>query len=147
MAEKQFTVYGIKNCNTVKSALDWLKKHEVPFEFHDYKSKGISETKLKSWTKQVEVGKSVNQARYYPAEMDEATQAKVKNDSSAIALMQEKTSVIKRPLIEADGKVVTLGFDEDSYKSCFRRIFDCARTFEPNKPTKIAGKAKKQLRQ
>lgn len=119
MAEEQYTVYGIKNCNTVKTALDWLRKHEVSFEFHDYKSKGISEAKLKSWTKQVGWESLVNKRGTTWRQLDEATQAKVKNDTSAIALMQEKTSVIKRPLIEADGKVVALGFDEDAYKKLF----------------------------
>lgn len=46
-------LYGIKNCNTVKSAIDWLKENKVGFEFHDYKSKGITEAKLKAWSKQV----------------------------------------------------------------------------------------------
>jgi arsenate reductase (glutaredoxin) len=119
MAVKPFTVYGIKNCNTVKSALDWLKKHEVPFEFHDYKSKGITESKLKSWSKQVGWESLVNKRGTTWRQLDEAVQEKVNNESSAIGLMMEKTSVIKRPLIEGDGDVVTLGFDEEAYKKLF----------------------------
>ena len=46
-------VYGIKNCNTVKSAVDWLKKHSMEFEFHDYKKSGITKAKLAEWSKQV----------------------------------------------------------------------------------------------
>jgi len=46
-------VYGIKNCNTVKNALDWLKKHRIEFEFHDYKKSGITAAKLTAWSKQV----------------------------------------------------------------------------------------------
>ena len=46
-------LYGIKNCNTVKAAIDWLKKNKIEFEFHDYKTKGITEAKLKTWSKQV----------------------------------------------------------------------------------------------
>jgi arsenate reductase len=108
-------VYGIKNCNTVKTALDWLKKKNVAFDFHDYKTKGITEAKLKEWSKQVGWESLVNKRGTTWRQLDEATQAKVKNEAAAIALMKEKTSVIKRPLIEKDGKVVVLGFDEEEY--------------------------------
>jgi arsenate reductase (glutaredoxin) len=109
-------VYGIKNCNTVKTALEWLKKHKVDFEFHDYKSKGISDAKLKAWSKQVGWESLVNKRGTTWRQLDEAIQAKVKDESSAIELMKEKTSVIKRPLIEVGDKVLTLGFDEVAYK-------------------------------
>ena len=112
-------VYGIKNCNTVKSALDWLKKHKVEFEFHDYKSKGITDAKLKAWSKQVGWESLVNKRGTTWRQLEEAVQKKVTNESAAIALMREKTSVIKRPLIERDGKVVALGFDEDVYGKVF----------------------------
>src|SRR3954465_11376801 len=105
-------VYGIKNCNTVKTALDWLKKHDVDFEFHDYKSKGISEAKLKDWIKQVGWESLVNKKGTTFKQLDDASKAKIKDATSAIKLMIEKTSVIKRPLIEVKEKVLVLGFDE-----------------------------------
>lgn len=113
------TVYGIKNCNTVKSALDWLKKNKIEFDFHDYKSKGITETKLKAWSKQVGWESLVNKRGTTWRQLDEAVQKKVTNEKAAIALMVEKTSVIKRPLIEKDGKVLAFGFDEGVYKNTF----------------------------
>lgn len=109
-------VYGIKNCNTVKTALDWLKKNAVEIEFHDYKTKGISEAKLKQWSKQVGWQSLVNTRGTTWRQLDESTRAKVTNEAEAIALMMEKTSVIKRPLIEEDNKVLALGFDEAAYK-------------------------------
>jgi Spx/MgsR family transcriptional regulator len=109
-------VYGIKNCNTVKTALDWLKKNKVEFEFHDYKLKGISDIKLKQWSKQVGWESLVNKRGTTWRQLDQAVQSKVTNEANAIALMKEKTSVIKRPLIEQDGTVVALGFDEAVYK-------------------------------
>jgi len=108
-------VYGIKNCNTVKSALDYLKKNNVEFEFHDYKSKGITEGKLKDWCHQVGWESLVNKRGTTWRKLEEADQKKVTNEKNAIALMLEKTSVIKRPLIEKDGKVLALGFDEAVY--------------------------------
>lgn len=112
-------VYGIKNCNTVKSALDWLKKNKIEFEFHDYKAKGVTPAKLKEWSKQVGWESLVNKRGTTWRQLDENEQAKVTNESAAISLMKEKTSVIKRPLIEKDGRVVTLGFDEVEYKKIF----------------------------
>ncbi len=109
-------VYGIKNCNTVKSALDWLNKNKIEFEFHDYKKSGITASKLTSWIKQVGWEKLVNKRGTTWRKLDEAIQNKVTNEKSAIALMVEKTSVIKRPLIEENGTVLLLGFDEVDYK-------------------------------
>ena len=111
------TVYGIKNCNTVKNALAWLKKHNVAFEFYDYKSKGITAEKLKAWSKQIGWESLVNKRGTTWRQLDEKVQLAIIDESSAIKLMQEKTSVIKRPLIEVDGKVVALGFDEKNYSS------------------------------
>jgi Spx/MgsR family transcriptional regulator len=112
-------LYGIKNCNTVKSAIDWLKKNNVSYDFHDYKAKGITASKLKEWIGQVGWESLVNKRGTTWRQLDEATQKKVTNDKSAIELMIEKTSVIKRPLIEDNGKVITLGFDESEYKKKF----------------------------
>jgi len=109
------TVYGIKNCSTVKSALDWLRKHNIEFEFHDYKAKGITDAKLKSWCKQVGWESLVNKRGTTWRQLDEKVQAKVTSESAAIELMKEKTSVIKRPLIEINDSVVLLGFDEKEY--------------------------------
>jgi len=115
------TIYGIKNCNTVKSALDWLKKNNVEFEFHDYKTKGITDAKLKSWSKQIGWESLVNKRGTTWRQLDESVQAGVKNESAAVALMKEKTSVIKRPLVEEDGKVLLLGFDEAEYKKVLKK--------------------------
>ena len=117
--ENPMTVYGIKNCNTVKSALEWLKNHNVEFEFHDYKSKGINEAKLKDWSKQVGWESLVNKRGTTWRQLEEVVQKKITGEAAAINLMKDKTSVIKRPLIERDGKVIALGFDEAAYKKIF----------------------------
>ncbi len=109
-------IYGIKNCNTVKSAIEWLNKNKVDFEFHDYKKSGISEAKLNEWCKQVGWESLVNKRGTTWRQLDEKIQNRVTNEKAAIALMMEKSSVIKRPLIENNGKVLLLGFDEATYK-------------------------------
>ena len=114
------TLYGIKNCNTVKKALEWLQKNDVEIEFHDFKTKGVTEAKLKSWSKQVGWESLVNKRGTTWRLLERDVQEIITNERAAIALMKEKTSVIKRPIIEKDGKVLTLGFDEQDYKAIFR---------------------------
>ena len=112
-------LYGIKNCNTVKAAVDWLKKHKIYFEFYDYKLKDVTESKLKEWSRQVGWEALVNKRGTTWRKLDEADQLKVTTEKSAIALMKEKTSVIKRPLIEKNERIITLGFDERDYLERF----------------------------
>ncbi len=112
-------LYGIPNCNTVKKAMDWLKKNEIEFEFHNYKKSAITEEKLKDWIRQIGWEKLVNKRGTTWKGLDEALQLSVTNEHSAIKLMTEKTSVIKRPLIETNDKVAVLGYDEKEYENAF----------------------------
>ena len=113
------TVYGIKNCNTVKNALQWLDAHKVQYIFHDYKKSGITADKLKEWCDQQGWEKLVNKKGTTWRQLDPGVQSKVINEKAAIALMIEKPSVIKRPLVENKGKIAALGFDEQSYDKIF----------------------------
>lgn len=113
-------VYGIKNCNTVKKSIDWLTNNNIEFEFHDYKSKGIATEKLEAWSKQVGWESLVNKRGTTWRQLNVDVQAKITNEKAAIALMIEKTSVIKRPLLEEKGKVMVLGFDDTEYIRVFR---------------------------
>jgi arsenate reductase len=110
-------LYGIKNCNTVKAAMAWLEKNKIAYDFHDYKKSGVTKEKLTDWSRQVGWESLVNRRGTTWRQLDESTQKKITNEKAAIALMMEKTSVIKRPLIEKNGKVLVLGFDEGEYKS------------------------------
>ncbi len=112
-----YTVYGIKNCDTVKKALTWLDKHGISYTFHDYKSRGIEREKLKDWVAQVGVDALLNRKGMTWRKLTDKEQADAANARGALTLMESKTSVIKRPLIEYYGKVVLLGFDPDAYKS------------------------------
>ena len=113
------TVFGIKNCNTVKRALEWLGSHNVAYDFHDYKTKGITASKLAEWSRQVGWEALVNRKGTTWRQLDESQKERVTNQDAAIRLMTEKTSVIRRPLIEEDGKVVAVGFDEREYDRIF----------------------------
>jgi Spx/MgsR family transcriptional regulator len=113
------TIYGIKNCDTVKKALTWLKEHDVAYEFHDYKTKGVTDDKLRSWAGQVGWETLVNRKGTTWRQLDDADKDAVRDEASAIALMKEKTSVIKRPLLEEKGKVLSVGFDAGTYTDLF----------------------------
>ena len=114
------TVYAIPNCNTVKKALDWLQKNKIAYEFHDYKKKGITATVLTNWCKQVGWETLVNKKGATWRQLSPEVQASISTQKAAIALMMEKTSIIKRPLIEENGKILALGFDETDYKKALK---------------------------
>ena len=112
-------LYGIPNCNTVKKARNWLAEHGVAYEFHDFKKSGISEDTLLQWLGQVEWEKLVNRAGMTWRGLSDAEKSAVTDNASAIQLMQEKTSVIKRPVLVKDGQVLNLGFTEAAYDKLF----------------------------
>jgi len=114
------TVYAIPNCNTVKKALDWLKANKVAYEFHDYKKKGITATQLTAWSKQIGWEALINKKGTTWKQLPNEFQETITNQKAAIALMMEKTSVIRRPLIEEDGKVLVIGFEEAEYKKALK---------------------------
>ncbi len=107
-------VYGIPNCDTVKKATDWLKNNQIAYEFHDYKKQGISQEKLEGWLTQVPFEKLVNRASTTFKNLSEEEKSKIIDNASAIALMIEQTSVIKRPIIESD-KILAVGFKGEAF--------------------------------
>lgn len=111
-------VYGIKNCNTVKASIDWLKGHNIEFEFYDLK-KGITSEKLTLWSKMVGWETLVNKKGTTWRQLDEPLRSTITNERLAINLMKEKTSLIKRPVLERDGEVILVGFEESSYAKMF----------------------------
>ena len=115
-----YILYGIKNCNTVKKAVDWLTQNGIAFTFHDYKKEGITKAKLTSWTKQVDWESLVNKKGTTWRNLSEEEKAVVVNAKTAIDLMFQKTSIIKRPLIEKEEKVVALGFEIEEYEKTFQ---------------------------
>ena len=108
------TIYGIKNCDTMKKARAWLDKRGVDYAFHDYKAAGIERSQLERWAKKVGWETLLNRAgttfRKLPdKEKDGITQAK------ALALMLKQPSMIKRPVLEASGGKLLVGFKPEQY--------------------------------
>lgn len=105
-------VYGIPNCNTVKKARTWLDEQGQPFAFHDYKKQGVPADRLDAWIKQVGWEVLVNRQGTTWRQLDDVTKAGVVDAASARALMLDKASVIKRPVIEQTDRVLVVGFDD-----------------------------------
>ncbi len=115
------TVYGIKNCNTMKKAFDWLDGHGVTYAFHDYKKAGIGRDKLETWVKRAGGFEHVmNRSGLTYRGLPEAVKASL-DEESAIALMMEKPSIIRRPVIEAAGERLLIGFSEDAFSASFEK--------------------------
>jgi arsenate reductase len=107
------TIYGIKNCDTMKKARAWLDSHGVAYSFHDYKAEGIDKARLQRWAKEVGWETLLNRAGTTFRKLDDAAKEGL-NESKAIALMLEQPSMIKRPVLDLGGKLV-VGFKPEIY--------------------------------
>ncbi|WP_454618643.1 ArsC family reductase [Bradyrhizobium cenepequi] len=107
------TIYGIKNCDTMKKARAWLDGHGVAYDFHDYKTAGIAKDKLKQWSEEVGWETLLNRAGTTFKKLPD-TDKEGLNERKALALMAAQPSMIKRPVLDLGGKLV-VGFKEDVY--------------------------------
>ena len=109
------TIYGIKNCDTMKKARAWLDKHGIAYAFHDYKSAGIEHERLERWEKKVGWETLLNRAgttfKKLPDKDKQVIDAK-----KAIAQMLAQPSMIKRPVLDLGRDRLLVGFKPDLYK-------------------------------
>ena len=114
---KSVTIYGIKNCDTMKKARAWLDQHGVAYVFHDYKAAGIERGQLEGWAQAVGWETLLNRAgttfRALPEDDKNALSAR-----KAIALMVAQPSMIKRPVLDVGGKLL-VGFKPDRYAMAY----------------------------
>ena len=111
------TIYGIKNCDTMKRARVWLEGHKVQYAFHDYKISGIDKPILEGWAKKVGWEVLLNRAGTTFKKLPDADKENL-TEKKAIALMLTQPSMIKRPVLEAKGKL-TVGFKPVEYTKLF----------------------------
>ena len=112
-------LYGIANCNTVKKARDWLAGHDVAVEFHDFKKLGLDAETAARWLQQRDWTELVNRKGLTWRGLPDERKQQINDTTSALTLMVEKNSVIKRPLLEKDGKLLCVGFDMPVYAEIF----------------------------
>jgi arsenate reductase len=114
LEEGPLKVYGIVNCNTVKASRAWLDKRKLAYEFVDFKKTPPTMELLARWCAAFDWENVLNRRGTTWRLLPPVAQARVKDEKSAIALMLEKPTVIKRPIVEA-GKTLLNGFDEAEY--------------------------------
>lgn len=111
-------LYGIPNCDTMKKARSWLEGQGRAYQFHDYKKLGISEPVLREWMVQVGWEVLVNRQGTTWKKLNAAAQASVCDADSAIPLLIASPSLIKRPVLQADGRLI-VGFKPEQYAAFF----------------------------
>ena len=113
------TIYGIKNCDTMKKAFAWLDEHGIPYDFHDFKKSGVNSARLHAWCKVLGWKTLLNTRgttwrKLTPEEQEITTQSK------AVQLMQTYPSLIKRPVVETAGGHLLVGFEPATWASFVR---------------------------
>ena len=114
------TIYGIKNCDTMKKARGWLDKHKVDYAFHDYKTAGIECAKLETWAKKAGWETLLNRAGTTFKKLPDKDKASVA-EKRALALMLAQPSMIKRPVLELPGGKLLVGFKPEDYADALAR--------------------------
>lgn len=107
------TIYGIKNCDTMKKARAWLDQKGVAHDFHDYKASGIDKATLEGWARKVGWEVLLNKAGTTFKKLPDADKATL-SEKKAIALMLAQPSMIKRPVLDRGGELL-VGFKPDQY--------------------------------
>ena len=111
---KSVNIYGIPNCDITKLALAWLKKNKIDYNFHDYKKEGITAAKLNEWSEKKSWEMLLNKRGTTWKKISLEIQQTIIDQKAAVQLMQEHTSLIKRPVVEINGTIL-IGFDEAIY--------------------------------
>ena len=108
------TIYGIKNCDTMKKARAFLEKKGIDYAFHDYKAAGIDEEKLLTWAKKAGWETLLNKAGTTFKKLPDKDKEGL-TEAKAIKLMLAQPSMIKRPVLEIGGGKILVGFKPDDY--------------------------------
>lgn len=112
------TIYGIKNCDTMKKARTWLDDHGVDYAFHDYKKDGLDAATLDRFLQTVPWEELLNRAGTTFRKLPE-DERKTVDAAKARALMLEQPSMVKRPVLDRDG-ALTVGFRPERYEAVFK---------------------------
>jgi arsenate reductase len=108
------TIYGIKNCDTMKKARAWLASHGVAYAFHDYKTAGIDRNRLEAWSREVGWETLLNRAGTTFRKLPDAEKQGI-DSAKAIALMPAEPSMIKRPVLDLGDSKLLVGFKPEAY--------------------------------
>jgi Spx/MgsR family transcriptional regulator len=115
---RSVTIYGIKACDTMKKARDWLEARGIAYAFHDYKAVGVDRSRLEAWVGQAGWETVLNRAGTTFRKLPDSAKVGLDADA-AIALMVDQPSMIKRPVLEVKGRLI-VGFKPDLYEAAFQ---------------------------
>jgi len=111
------TLYGIKNCDTVKKARTWLDQHKIDYHFHDFRADGLTAAQVSSWITEIGLDTLVNKRSTTWKELDDATKANF-SEATAPVIISANPTLIKRPLLD-NGKQKHVGFKDAEYATIF----------------------------
>ncbi len=118
--EKLLTLYGIKNCDTVKKAIKWLDANNKKYVFFDYKQKNISKSKLEKFVSKIEKNRLINKKSLTWRNLQSDIKSRIINievtDNELIEVLSDHPLLIKRPIIESED-LLLIGFSEQEYNS------------------------------
>lgn len=112
----QLRIYGIKNCNTMKKTFDFLESEGIEYEFVDYKKQAPSAALLVKFADKVGFEALINKRGTTYRKLDDADKEKLESENSALAVLAEKSSMIKRPIVEFPNGDLVLGFEPEEIK-------------------------------
>jgi Spx/MgsR family transcriptional regulator len=115
--KKDITIFGIKNCDTMRKARTWLDDHGIVYTFHDYKVQGIQRPQLEEWSERVGWEMLLNRSGTTFRKLPEKDRENL-TEKKAVALMLAQPSMIKRPVLETAGKLL-VGFRPETYAAVF----------------------------
>mgnify|MGYP005992632481 CR=1 FL=1 len=114
---RNITMYGIKNCDTIKKAKKWLESREISYVFHDYRQQGLSETWLKKVMEHHDWEVILNKRGTTYRQLSDEIKNSL-NKSTAIEQLLAHPAMIKRPILEVDGNFY-VGFKDTEYQAIF----------------------------
>ena len=111
-------LYGIKNCDTVKKARQWLDRHQIEYRFHDFRDDGLEFKQVQKWLDEIGLDILLNKRSTSWKLLDENLRVKI-NAKNAAGLLTEQPTLIKRPLLDL-GHRCFVGFNDEQYREIFK---------------------------
>ena len=110
-------LYGIKNCDSIKKARNYLEAHDITYTFHDFRSDGVNQIQLRAWVNELGWEKLLNKRSTTWRNLPDETKQNI-DEILALAVMEDQPTIIKRPVLEMANQVM-VGFSEKQYDEAF----------------------------
>ena len=114
----ELTLFGIRNCDTMKKAMKWLDDNGVAYHFHDYKKEGVPEQRLRQWLEALGWETVINKRGTTWRKPDDVVKESM-NTEKSVNLAMENSSVIKRPILQSNDFILA-GFKADEWENTLK---------------------------